>query len=173
MRHIISIKYEKKLAKKRKHKQWWFKHTVYKKVKKTIAKYLYNYRYHTATNTNQIFMLPEDFKKYSNQQIEFALDMLLHDGELERWEPKTIKNQDGYLLIIAAQNRSQARFSSQYLQEIDLNDVQLEPITNKDKTGQNETKQVNSAQEQATVTTTEPTTEQVEPTPKHKNIWDD
>lgn len=166
MKHIISDKYEKKLAQKRKHKQWWFRHTVYKRVKKTITKYLYNYRYHTATNTNQIFMLPEDFKKYSNQQIEFALDMLLRDGELERWESKTIKNQDGYLLIVSSQNRSQERFSSQYLQEIDLDDVQLEPITKQDDSNQEPTKVV------ANEPTTEPT-KQVDSTPKHKNIWDD
>lgn len=172
MKHIISNKYEKKLAKKRKFKQWWFKHTVYKKVKKIITKYLYNYRYHTATNTNQIFMLPEDFKKYSNQELEFAFDMLIHDGELERWEAKTIKNQDGYYLIISTQNRSQERFSSQYLQEINLNNVQLEPITKQDKPGQNETKQDNSTP----VTVGEPAiepTKQVDSTPKHTSIWDD
>lgn len=183
MNHIISNKYEKKLARKRKLKQWWFKHTVYKKVKKTISKFLYEYRYHTGTNTNQIFMLPDDFKKYSNEQIEFALDMLKTHLELEHWEHKTIKNEDGYLLIISSQNRSQARFSNRFLEEINLNDVKVEPVTQNEQQKQQITHPEQSIQDEELpaekmIDAKQPVhaeqPKQVESTPaKRKSVWDD
>lgn len=186
MKHIISNKLEKKLARKRKLKEWWFKHTVYKTVKKTISKFLYEYRYHTGTNTNQIFMLPYDFKKYSNEQIEFSLDMLKTHAELEHWARKTIENEDGYLLIISSQNRSHARFSNRFLEEINLNDVKVEPVTQNEQQKQQIAHPEQSIQDEElpaekmldaqiqvhSEQSVEPTKQQ-EVAPKRKSVWDD
>lgn len=181
-KYLTSAKKDKKLEKQRKHGQWWFEFWIGRKIWKIISDFLYMYRKHTNTNTYQIFMVPDDFKKYSNEEIERALDIFKHNGILY-WEHKTIKNEDGYLLIISSQNRSHARFSNRFLEEINLNDVKVEPITQNEQTKQQITHPEQSIQDEELpaekmIDAKQPVhaeqPKQVESTPaKRKSVWDD
>ena len=124
---LISKHRERKLRRKRRLKDWWFKITIYRKVRKKLIKYLYEARYYEGVDTNQIFVTPADFK-YSTEEVEKALKLLVKKGELNQIIPKKEQNLDGYLVVIATENRSQNRISRAVPIEIDLNTIETKPV---------------------------------------------
>ena len=70
-----------------------------------------------------------EFKKYSNEQIEHALSILVKYNKIVSWSYKTQNNEDGYLIILLTENRSQRRILNNIPEEIDLNQVKTTPIS--------------------------------------------
>lgn len=132
---MISKRRERKLRRKRRLRDWWFKITIYRKVRKKLIKYLYEARYYEDNDTDRIFVVPADFK-YSNEEVEKALKLLLKKGELKQITKAKEENADGYLVVFETENRSQRRISRRVPAEIDLNNVEIEPVAQKQATNQ-------------------------------------
>lgn len=138
MKFTISNKFLTKLNKGVKFREWWFANHTAKKMWKRIEKIYKTYykQTHSITPIEQLRIYPEDFKKLSNETIERGLNLFVKQGGLKAWNKQTVQNADIYLVIFNLENRSQERFSdtkntilSRIPQEIDLNKVELEPIS--------------------------------------------
>ena len=129
MKKIITSKGNRRLRKKRKFSDFIFRHTVLKRVRKTIAKTYYAECFRTNTEIKSLFMVPSEFVKYSNQQIEKAFELLVKHEAIASWEHKTVKNADGYLIVFPVENGSQSRILSHIPEEINLSGEKVEPIT--------------------------------------------
>ena len=135
---IISKKFNKKINRSKKFKSWlekiknwWFCLTKLKFMRKRIKKIIKSECVRLnieAVSIQEIFIVPSDFKKLSNQQIETGLNLFVKRKELDRWEQKNKENTDRYLLIFPAQNRSESRILNRIPEEINLNDIQLERL---------------------------------------------
>lgn len=164
MKSIINDKAEQKYLKKLARKEWWFKITKLKHARKVISKEYYKEHLQQGKAINQIYIYASDFKKLSKEQIEYALNLFVKYGEIYSFKPVEIDDsKDVYLVVFFPQNRSQERILRRIPEEIDLNDIQLEPLpqNEQEKSAQTEempTKQ--SKQEEST-------------TPKRKSVWDD
>ncbi|MBQ8886811.1 MAG: hypothetical protein IJW25_01205 [Clostridia bacterium] len=67
--------------------------------------------------------------KYDQKQIEYGLDMFVARGELKSYEKLKIgDSKDAYILIFSPENRSQCEILAAVPEEIDLNNVKLEPV---------------------------------------------
>lgn len=110
-------------------REFFFKLFAVRKITKTISKTYYNLVYRTGKELDSIFMVPAEFKKYSNEQIEHALDILVKYKKLSSWCKKIQHNEDGYLLVLTTENCSQSRFYNNIPEEIDLNQVKVETST--------------------------------------------
>ena len=109
-------------------KNWWFKITVQKGVRKRLIKLLYETKYYEGNGVNHFFVVPTDFK-YSDDEVAKALNNLVRKGELKEIIKTKRENEDGYLVVVATRNRSQRRISRAFPNEIDLNKVNVESIT--------------------------------------------
>lgn len=138
MKFTISDKFLTKLNKGVKLREWWFTNHTAKKMWKRIEKIYKTYykQTHSITPIEQLRIYPEDFKKLPNETIECGLNLFVKQGGLKSWNKQTVQNADIYLVVFNNENRSQERFSntkntilSRIPQEIDLNSVNVEPIT--------------------------------------------
>lgn len=159
-------------------KDFFFKLFAVRKITKIISKTYYNLVYKTGKDFDSIFMVPDEFKKYSNEQIERALDILVKYNKLASWNKKTQQNEDGYLVVLPTENRSQRRILNNIPEEIDLNNVKTEPVEQKQQENIQLEGQPNktTAPAEDTPTNNEESApaEQNQSTPtKHKSIWDD
>lgn len=127
-----------KLQKSTRIRDWWFSNHTAKKMWKRIKKIYKTYykQTHATSPIEQLTVYPEDFNKQSNETIERGLNLFVNQGGLKSWSNQTVQNADAYLLVFNLENRSQERFSntkntilSRIPQEIDLNSVNVEPIT--------------------------------------------
>lgn len=138
MKFTISDKFLTKLNRRVKWRERWFSQHTAKKMWKRIEKIYKTYykQTHSITPIEQLRIYPEDFKKLSNETIERGLNLFVKQGGLKSWSKQTVQNADIYLVVFNNENRSQERFSdtkntilSRIPQEIDLNKVELEPIS--------------------------------------------
>ena len=138
MKFQITNKFLKKLKKGQKISGWWFKIWTAKPIWKRIKKiYKITYKTNLATTPfEKLVVYPEDFKKFSNENIERAFNLFVKDGGLKSWNKQIQQNADVYLLILNIENLLQDRFSTtqkpkinRIIQEIDLDSVNVEPIT--------------------------------------------
>ena len=127
-----------KLQKSTRIRDWWFSNHTAKKMWKRIKKIYKTYykQTHATSPIEQLTVYPEDFNKQSNETIERGLNLFVNQGGLKSWSNQTVQNADAYLLVFNLENRSQERISKpnravldRTPQEIDLNKVELEPIS--------------------------------------------
>lgn len=137
MKFTISDKFIKKLNKGVKFREWWFACHTAKRMWKRIQKIYKTYykQTHAISPIEQLRIYPEDFKKLSDETIERGLNLFIKQGGLKSWSKQIVKNADVYLLVFNLENLLQERFSkpkqailSRVPQEINLNNVELEPI---------------------------------------------
>ena len=154
---IKSKKFNKKLAKARRWSDFWFKlfklgfmRRILKKIlKQTTIK-------NNFKDVNKLQVFPSDFRKLSDEQIERGLEMFVARRELASWSHIKEQNADGYLVVFADENRSHERFLNRIPQEINLNDVNLEPLPPKEQDRPAETSK-EEQQQQAKELPTKPT----------------
>lgn len=127
-----------KLQKSTRIRDRWFSNHTAKKMWKRIKKIYKTYykQTHATSPIEQLTVYPEDFNKQSNETIERGLNLFVNQGGLKSWSNQTVQNADAYLLVFNLENRSQERISKpnravldRTPQEIDLNKVELEPIS--------------------------------------------
>lgn len=149
MKPIINARFERKCRRIKSIKNWWFRCFKLRRMRKRIKK-LYKAEYIKHDKPiNKLTIYAHAFK-YDKKQIEHGLDMLVERGELEGYEIiKKGDSKDAYTLVFSFENRSHERILAEVPEEINLNDVKIEPIAK------------NSMQEQSTASIAEqPTAEQ-------------
>ena len=102
-----------------------------------------------AVNIQELYIVPSDFKKLSNQQIEIGLNLFVKRKELERWERISKENADRYLVIFPTQNRSESRILNRIPEEININDIQLDRLPQSEQEKPAETPKANKSAEPA------------------------
>lgn len=134
MKSIINDKAEQKYLKKLARKEWWFKITKLKHARKVISKEYYKEHLKQGKAINQIYIYASDFKKLNKGQIEYALNLFVKYGEIYSYKPVEIDDsKDVYLVVFFPQNRSHRRILKRTPDEINLNDVNLEPLPPKEQ----------------------------------------
>ena len=145
-------------------REFFFKLFAVRKIIKIISKTYYDLIYETGTEYSSIFMAPSDFRKYSDKQIEHALNILVKHKKLSSWNKLKKDNEDGYLLVLPTENRSEHRILKAIPPEIDLNKVNIEPIAKNE--GPTPPVSVDKAESPKPV---EETAQTVKPTPTNNN----
>lgn len=131
---IKSKSFNKKLARARRWSDFWFKlfklgfmRRILKKIlKQTTIK-------NNFKDVNKLQIFPSDFRKLSDEQIERGLDMFVKRCELASWSHIKEQNADGYLVVFSSENRSQERILNRIPEEINLNEINLEPLPQKEQ----------------------------------------
>lgn len=131
---IKSKKFNNKLARARRWSDFWFKLFKLRFMRKILKKIL---KQTTIKNNfkdvNKLQVFPSDFRKLSDEQIERGLNMFVERRELASWSHIKEQNADGYLVVFPDENRSQERFLNRIPQQINLNDVNLEPLPSQEQ----------------------------------------
>lgn len=131
---IKSKNFNKKLARAKRRSDFWFKLRKLGFMRRILIMIL---KQATANNNfndvNKLQVFPSDFRKLSNEQIERGLDMFVARGELATWSHIKEQNADGYLVVFPDENHLESRIFNRIPQEIDLNNIQLAPIYDKEQ----------------------------------------
>lgn len=160
MKNIKSKRKRRWVAFKQAIREFFFKLFAVRKITKTISNTYYALLYETGIEYTSLFMVPSDFKKYSNKQIEHALNILVKHKKLASWCNKIRNNADGYLLVLPTENRLERRILNCIPDEIDLNQVNVQPIS---------LQPMETSAETPTQTENPQPAEETEPTPTNNN----
>lgn len=126
---IISKSFSKKLNRFRRISDWWFTITKLRFMRKILQYLVKVICIEKNINTlDKLNVYPSDFRKLSNEQIERGLKLFVKRKELLNWEHIKYQNADGYLVVLPNENGSQERILNRIPEEIDLNNVNLEPL---------------------------------------------
>ena len=129
MKNIRTNSKRRWIAFKQTIREFFFKLFAVRRITGMISKTYYNLIYNTGKDYDSIFMVPSEFKKYSDEEIEHALNILVKHNKLISWCKTIQHNEDGYLLVLISENRSQRRFYNNIPEEINSNQVKIEQIS--------------------------------------------
>lgn len=124
---ILNKRIERKYMRRKAIRDWWFRHTKLRKMRKRIRKLFYKEQVKHDKPINEIVIYSHAFKM-DKDKIEYGLEMFKERGEILSYTSKKVENHDGYWVVFPSENRSQSRILAYVPEEIDLNQVKTEPI---------------------------------------------
>lgn len=150
MKPILCKRIERKYRRRQALKKFWFSLFKLRRMRKRIEKLYYKEQLQHDTTIYKLTVYAHAFK-YSKPQIEYGLNLLVEKNVIESFEPiKKGDSKDGYTLVFSSQNRSQDRILAEVPEEIDLNQVNVEPVRQLTTS-----EQTNTAQKQSTASSAE------------------